>query len=103
MAGENKQSISHYEIQQTGEAIEKLSADPKAFSAAYEAFIAGDAAKFGAALGAVGIADRCRWVCRFFCRKRCVGVCRRFCPKPSTVEVNAEEILGFAKAVGPLL
>ncbi len=103
MAGENKQSISRYEIQQTGEAIEKLSSDPKAFSSAYEAFIAGDAAKFGAALGSVGIDQDCKWVCRFFCRKRCIGVCRKFCPQPPTGEVDANEILGFAKTVGPLL
>jgi hypothetical protein len=103
MDDEKKQEIELYDLQQTAEAIEKLSTDPKAFAQAYEAFIAGDAAKFGAALGKVGIEDRCRWVCRFFCRKRCVGVCRKFCPKPATGEVNAEEILGFAKAVGPLL
>src|SRR5712671_4321674 len=96
MDDEKKQEMDLYDLQQTGEAIEKLSADPKAFAQAYEAFIAGDAAKFGTALGKVGIEDRCRWVCRFFCRKRCVGVCRKFCPKPATGEVNAEEILGFA-------
>ena len=103
MDNEKNQELELYDLQQTAEAIEKLSADPKAFAAAYEAFVAGDADKFGAALGKVGISDRCRWVCRFFCRKRCVGVCRKFCPKPSTVEVNVEEILGFAKAVGPML
>ncbi len=103
MAEEKNQELNLYELQQTGEAIEKLSSDPKAFSAAYEAFVAGDAEKFAAALGKVGIQDRCRWVCRFFCRKRCVGVCRKFCPKPSTVEVDADEILGFAKAVSGAL
>ena len=103
MDDEKNQESQLYDLQQTAEAIEKLSADPKAFAAAYEAFVAGDADKFGAALGQVGISDRCRWVCRFFCRKRCAGVCRKFCPSPSTVEVNADEILGFAKAVGPML
>ena len=102
MAGEN-QDLTHFEIQQTAAAIEKLAANPKAFSQAYEAFVAGDAAKFGAALGTVGIEDQCHWVCRFFCRKRCVGVCRKFCPNAPANEVNAEEILGFAKAAGPLL
>jgi hypothetical protein len=103
MAEENPQELNLYELQQTGEAIQKLSTDPKAFSAAYEAFLAGDAAKFGAALAKVGIEDRCHWVCRFFCQKRCIGVCRKFCPRPASTEVNAAEILGFAKAVGPLL
>ena len=99
----DEQSMQHYAIQQTAAAIEKLAANPKAFSQAYEAFLAGDAAKFGAALGDVGISDQCRWVCRFFCQKRCAGVCRKFCPNPSKGEVNADEILGFAKTVGPLL
>lgn len=102
MADENP-DLQHYEIQQTAAAIEKLAANPKAFSQAYEAFIAGDADKFGAALGQVGISDLCHWVCRFFCQKRCVGVCRKFCPNVAKGEVNAEEILAFAKAVGPLL
>ncbi len=92
------QQLNPYEIQQTAEAIEKLAANPKAFGAAYEAFVAGDAAKFGAALSQVGIEDQCHWVCRFFCRKRCVGVCRKFCPQPVTAEVNADEILNFVKA-----
>ncbi len=102
MADEN-QDLQHYEIQQTAEAIEKLAANPKAFSQAYAAFIAGDAAAFGAALSQVGIIERCHWVCRFFCKKRCVGVCRKFCPNAVSGEVTAEEILAFAKAVGPLL
>lgn len=98
-----QQELNLYEIQQTAEAIEKLAANPKAFGQAYEAFIAGDAAKFAAALSLAGIEDQCRLVCRFFCRKRCTGVCRKFCPRPGTAEVNAEEILNFAKAVGHLL
>lgn len=93
----------YYEIQETAAAIEKLAANPKAFSQAYEAFVAGDADKFAAALSQVGISDLCHWVCRFFCQKRCVGVCRKFCPSVAKGEVNAEEILAFAKAVGPLL
>jgi hypothetical protein len=103
MGDENKQPLSPHDIQQTGEAIEKLSSDPKAFSSAYEAFIAGDADKFAAALGKVGIQQDCRWVCRFFCRKRCIGVCRKFCPQPPTTEVDVNEMLGFARTAGPLL
>lgn len=102
MTQEN-QDLQHYEIQQTAAAIEKLAANPKAFSQAYESFIAGDATGFGAALGQVGISDQCHWVCRFFCQKRCAGVCRKFCPNVGKNEVNAEEILAFAKAVGQLL
>ncbi|MEO8748094.1 MAG: hypothetical protein ABI379_10645 [Rhodanobacter sp.] len=97
------QDLQQYEIQQTAAAIEKLAADPKAFKQAYEAFVAGDAAAFGGALGRVGINDQCRWVCRFFCQKRCTGVSRKFCPDMAGGEVNAEEIMAFTKAVGPLL
>ena len=100
---EAQNELGQSEIQQTAEAIEKLAANPKAFTQAYEAFIAGDATLFGNALGLVGIEDRCHWVCRFFCRKRCAGVCRKFCPRPPSGEVNAEEILNFTKAVGHLL
>src|SRR5579859_3680947 len=100
---ETQQELELYEIQQMAEAIEKLSANPKAFFQAYEAFIAGDAAKFAGALSLAGTEDRCRLVCRFFCRKRCIGVCRKFCPSPAMAEVDAEEILNFAKAVGHLL
>jgi hypothetical protein len=100
---EGQQKLDLFELQQMAQAIEKLAADPEAFGAAYDAFVAGDAVKFGEAIGRVGIDDQCRWVCRFFCRKRCVGICRRFCPQPSNVEVDAKEILGFAKTVGPLL
>lgn len=102
MTHEN-QDLQQYEIQQTAAAIEKLASNPKAFKQAYEAFVAGNAAAFGAALGKVGINDQCRWVCRFFCQKRCAGVCRKFCPDTAVREVNAEEILEFTKAVGPLL
>jgi hypothetical protein len=102
MAEEN-QELNQFEIQQTAAAIEKLAANPKAFAAAYEAFVAGDATKFGAALNQVGIEDQCHWVCRFFCRKRCVGVCRKFCPNPAKGDVTPEEILNFAKAAAPLL
>jgi hypothetical protein len=97
------QDLQHYEIQQTAAAIEKLAANPKAFSQAYEAFIASDAAKFGAALSQVGISDQCQRVCGFFCKKRCAGVCRKFCPNIAAGEASAEEILAFSKAVAPLL
>jgi len=103
MGDEKKQSITPHDIQQTVVAIEKLSSNPKAFSSAYEAFLAGDAEKFAAALGTVGIQQDCRWVCRFFCRKRCIGVCRKFCPRTPTAEVDANEILAFAKASSALL
>ena len=100
---EGQQDLNLFELRQMAEAIEKLAADPNAFTAAYDAFVAGDAAKFGEAIGRVGIDDGCRWVCRFFCKKRCVGLCRRLCPQPRDVEVDAKEILGFAKTVGPML
>jgi hypothetical protein len=100
---ERNPDLQHYEIQQMAAAMEKLASNSKAFSQAYDAFLAGDAAKFGAALSQVGISDQCHWVCRFFCRKRCAGVCRKFCPNAPAGDVAAEEILAFTKAVSPLL
>jgi len=91
------------ELQQSAEAIEKLAANPAAFNQAHAAFAAGDAGRFEAALNQAGIAAFCHVVCQFFCRKRCVGLCRKFCPRPPQGEVNAAEILAFAKAVAPLL
>jgi hypothetical protein len=91
------------ELRQMAEAIEKLAAKPAAFNEAHAAFLARDAVKFEAALNQAAIADFCHLVCRFFCRKHCVGVCRKFCPRPSQGEVDAAEILAFAKAVGPFL
>ncbi|HEY4327485.1 MAG TPA: hypothetical protein VGN20_26105 [Mucilaginibacter sp.] len=90
------------ELQQTSEVVEKLAADPAAFKKAYAAYKANDPVEFEAALTKVGIAERCHVVCVFFCRKHCVGICGKFCPKPANVEVNAEEMLAYARAVGPL-
>lgn len=91
------------ELRQSAEAIEKLAANPAAFNEAHSAFVVGDAAKFEAALNRAGIATFCHIVCEFFCEKHCVWLCRKFCPHPPQGEVNAAEILAFAKAVAPLL
>src|SRR5258708_1579186 len=90
------------ELQKTSEVVEKLAANADAFEEAYEAFKAGDALKFEAALNKAGIAEYCHTICTFFCRKHCVGLCRKFCPKPSEREVDAAEMLAYAKTVGPL-
>jgi len=90
------------ELQHTSAVIEKLAANPKVFTEAYEAFRSGDSAAFEAALNKGGIADECHIACTFFCQKSCVGLCKKFCTRPSDAEVNAEEMLAYARAVGPL-
>jgi hypothetical protein len=90
------------ELQQAAAAMEKLAAKPASFNKAYDAFKKCDASLFEAALNEVGVADKCRWVCRFFCTKHCTGICRKFTVRANSGEVTAEEILAFAKAVGPL-
>ena len=90
------------DLQKTSAVIEKLAANPQAFSAAYDAYKVSDAAKFEAALGKAGVAEECHIVCTFFCRKHCVGLCKKFCTEPNTREVDAAGVLAYAKAVGPL-
>lgn len=99
---ENEQEIIQG-IQQMNEALEKLANDPENFNNAYNAFIEKDTAKFTSALDKAGIAEHCRLICSFFCRKKCGGRCLKFCPKPNRDEVDAKEILAFTKAVTPLL
>lgn len=99
----NNEDAKVLDLQQAAEAIEKLAANQEAFREAYAAFIANDSARFEAALNQVGVVEHCRVVCCFFCKKRCIGLCRKFCPNLGPAEVNVDEILAFAKAVGPLL
>ncbi len=102
MDNEHSQNADVQELRQAAEAIEKLAANSAAFAEAHAAFMAGDAARFEAALNQVGIAELCHVVCRFFCKKHCVGLCRKFCPRQPQGEVNLAEILTFAKAVAPV-
>lgn len=91
------------ELLQAAEAVEKLAAKPEIFKEAYEAFLKDDAERFEAALNKAAVAEHCRLLCHFFCRKHCGWICRRFCPNPNREEVNAEEVLAFARAITPLL
>jgi hypothetical protein len=90
------------ELQQTASAVEKLAANPTAFRKAYDAFKTSDAALFEAALKEAGILEWCRLICRFFCSKHCSTICRKFSAKYPQGEVNVEEVLAFAKAIGSL-
>ncbi len=91
------------DIQQMTVHLEKLTADEGAFNEAHAAYEKEDGEKFEAALSKVGIAEHCRIICRFFCRKHCGRLCFKFCPRPHKEQVDAKEILAFARAITPLL
>jgi hypothetical protein len=89
------------ELRATSAAAAELARDEESFKAAYEAFLASDAAAFQAILDKHGLGERCRLICRFFCRKHCPSVCRRFCPdRPAPVDAN--EIREFALVLARL-
>jgi hypothetical protein len=87
------------ELRDAAAAAERLAADEEAFVSAFDAFAAGDAARFQAILEHAGIADRCELICFFFCEKRCVGTCARLCPERPTRPVDAREVLEFTHAI----
>jgi hypothetical protein len=89
------------ESREAAAAAAELAGDPKAFGEAYAAFEASDADRFQAVLDRVGLGQRCRLICVFFCRKRCVGGCRRLCPGDPP-EVTADEVREFALAFAQL-
>src|SRR5438094_4725252 len=83
-------------------AADALAQDEEAFREAAEAYKLGDAARFGAALEAVGREDDCERICHFFCVKRCNAVCYRFCPdRPA--EPSIDEMREFAQALAALV
>jgi hypothetical protein len=90
------------ELRETAEAAAALAANPDAFKEAADAFLAGDATRFEAALVKAELVDRCPLICRFFCWKHCVGVCSRFCPEPGHAP-DAREMLEFAQHLAGLM
>lgn len=74
-----------------------LAQNDKAFAQAFEAYLAGDASRFQAALDQVGLTDECERICFFFCEKECVARCLLFCTEPSPVGFNPAELMEFAQ------
>jgi hypothetical protein len=91
------------QLQASGETIAELAAKPELFTAAVEAFRAGDADRFQDALGRAGLLPRCHWVCRWFCSKHCVFVCRKLVGKIDAEPVlDIDEWRQFAEFTGRL-
>jgi hypothetical protein len=63
-------------------AIRRLAGNEDAFRAAFEAFGAGDAKGFQAALKKVRLLPRCELVCEWMRSKHCVLLCHRLCGPP---------------------
>ena len=91
------------ELGEIAQAALKLAQNPKAFSAAWEAFQAKDASRFQAALDQAGLVDRCQEICFFFCRKYCVEICRRFCAEWQFEPLSVDEMVEFARVLNQLV
>jgi hypothetical protein len=73
-----------------------LAQNEKAFLQAFEAYTAGDASRFQAAIDQVGLTDECERVCYFFCEKECVARCLLFCKEPNPAVFEPRELMDFA-------
>ena len=91
------------ELRETAAALAELTRDPAVFEEAVAAFRARDTSRFQAALDRAGIPEHCRRVCHFLCHKHCMALCLRFCPDQPKGPIDTKEMLGFAKAVAPIL
>jgi hypothetical protein len=92
------------ELARAGEAVAKLAADPKAFSAAARASAAGDCELLRNALGEARLLEWCGLICEWFCTWRCVRVCLLLCREfPFEIsEQPLSEAFEFAKAAAAL-
>jgi hypothetical protein len=102
MMPEEPEFDRQFELRELSQAVAKLAEDPKAFQAAYEAYLAKDTERFNAILEKIGLAERCERICYFFCRKHCVALCRRFCPTPADEKPDVKEMIAFAQAMARL-
>jgi hypothetical protein len=91
------------ELRELVDAAAALAKDSATFDAAFEAFAAGDATRFQAALDAAGLGHECHRICVIFCEKRCVGRCIKLCPERPQRPVTAAEVREFVEAFAPVL
>jgi hypothetical protein len=91
------------ELRELVDAVAALAKDTATFDAAFEAFAAGDATRFQAALDAAELGHECRRICVIFCEKRCVGRCIKLCPEKPQRPVTAAEVREFVEAFAPVL
>ena len=66
--------------------IGQLAKDKEAFTAAYEAFRAGDSEKFHAILERLRLRPYCRLICEWFRSKECIFLCLELCGPPKVIE-----------------
>ena len=73
--------------------VGQLAKDEKAFTAAYEAFRAGNSQQFHAILERLGLLPRCWLVCEWFRSKECIFLCLELCGPPKlTDKPNPREL-----------
>src|SRR5947209_2010763 len=82
------------DLHEQAHVISQLAKDDAAFTAAYEAFRAGDSRAFHTALEKVRVTSRCRLVCEWIRIKECVFVCLKLCgePRPADHAPNPREL-----------
>ena len=74
------------DLQEEAAAIRPLAGNEEAFRAAFEAFGAGDAKAWQAALKKARLFPRCRLVCEWMRIKQCLLLCHRLCGPPDKLE-----------------
>ena len=90
------------ELREMAGAAAALAADEASFNRAVEAFRARDAETFQAVLSAVGLLNKCKLICQFFCAKYAIRICVVFCkyPRLTADELDVAEIRAFAAVIG---
>jgi hypothetical protein len=83
-------------LQAVARAAAVLAKDKENFAQAVEAFNAGDASRFQAALDRAGVGEHCEKICFFLCVKKCVAVCLTFCLEPHRGPFDVAEMIDFA-------
>jgi hypothetical protein len=90
------------ELQAVAMVVARLAKNKDAFAQAVDAFHAGDASRFQAALDAAGVGEHCEKICFFLCVKKCVSVCLTFCLEPNPGPFDVAEMIEFAQVLEKL-
>ena len=92
------------ELAGAGRALATLLADESGFAEVSKAALAGRCELVKGVFDRLGLADRCRWICEFFCSWRCVRVCITLCRpfQVTEMDLSLTEAYEFAQAVSAL-